>query len=71
MTHWKAQCRQERNCSINAEMDNWLKQTTLKYMPADFGYDTNLWTSAILADLLKQEFDVEVSESTVRLHLKA
>jgi transposase len=56
---------------INAEMDNWLKQTVLKCTPTDFGYDTNLWTSAILADLLKQEFDVKVSESAVRLHLKA
>ena len=56
---------------INAEMDSWLKQTVLKCTPTEFGYDTNLWTSAILADLLKQEFDVEVSESAVRLHLKA
>ena len=37
---------------INAEMDSWLKQTVLKCTPTEFGYDTNLWTSAILADLL-------------------
>ena len=51
---------------INAEMDGWLKQTVLKCTPTEFGYDTNLWTRAILADLLKQEFDVDVSESTAR-----
>ncbi len=57
--------------SITAEIDNWLKQTVLTSTPTVFGYDTNLWTSTILADLLKKEFNVEVSESTVRLHLKA
>ena len=39
--------------------------------PVKFGYDTNLWTGTVLAELLKQEFGVTVSDSTVRLHLKA
>lgn len=56
---------------INAEMDDWLKQTVLTRTPVEFGYDTNLWTSPILAGLLKQEFGVAVGESTVRLHLRA
>jgi len=56
---------------IDADMDDWLKQTVLTCTPVEFGYDTTLWTSAILADVLKQEFNVTVSESTVRLHLKA
>lgn len=56
---------------VNADMEDWLKQTVLNSSPVKFGYDTNLWTSAILADLLNQEFDVTVSESTTRLHLKA
>jgi len=30
-----------------------------------------LWTGTVLAELLKQEFGVTVSDSTVRLHLKA
>jgi transposase len=33
------------------------------------GYDTVLWTLNILVDLLKKQFDVEVSDSTVALHL--
>lgn len=56
---------------IDAEMDDWLKQTVLNSTPAEFGYDTKLWTSVILADLLKQEFGTVVAESTVRLHLKS
>ena len=55
---------------VDGEMDEWLKQTVLKGMPTQFGYDTNLWTCGILADLLEREFGVTVSESAVRLHLK-
>jgi transposase len=56
---------------INAEMDDWLKQTILTCTPVKFGYDTNLWTVPIIVELLEQKFGVTVGESTVRLHLKA
>lgn len=56
---------------ISAEMDEWIKQTVLTCTPIKFEYDTNLWTSVIIAELLKQEFGVAVNDSTVRLHLKA
>lgn len=55
---------------VSNEMGKWLEQVILKQTPVAFGYDTNLWTCAILAELLRQEFGVTVSESTVRLHLK-
>jgi transposase len=55
---------------ITGEMDEWLKQTVLEETPVSFGYDTNLWTCAILSDLLKHEFGATVSDSAVRLHLK-
>lgn len=55
---------------VTADMDDWLKQTVLSKTPIDFGYDTHLWTCQILAELLKKEFRVIVSDSTVRLHLK-
>jgi transposase len=51
-------------------MDEWLKQVVLNHTPVDFEYDTNLWTCGILVELLKKEFDVTVSDSAVRLHLK-
>jgi transposase len=56
---------------ISDEMDEWLRHTVLTCTPVKFGYDTNLWTGTVLAELLKQEFGVTVSDSTVRLHLKA
>ncbi len=55
---------------LTGEMDEWLKHVVLSHTPLDFEYDTNLWTCAILAELLRKEFAVTVSESTVRLHLK-
>lgn len=47
-----------------------VKQAVLNQSPVDFGYDTPLWTCQILVELLKNKFDITVSESTVRLHLK-
>jgi transposase len=56
---------------ITHEIDEWVKDTVLTKTPVDFKYDTNLWTCRILAEVLKQEFDVTVSDSTVAIHLKA
>lgn len=56
---------------ITSEMDEWLKQTVLNKTPVNFEYDTNLWTCEILVALLEKEFGVTVSDSAVRLHLKA
>ena len=54
---------------ITPIMDWWLEQTVLNSTPIDHGYDTVLWTRAILAELLKKHFGIWVSESTVGLHL--
>lgn len=56
---------------ITQEMDNWLKETILNKMPMDFGYDTHLWTSRILKELLRKQFYIEVTDDAVSLHLKA
>jgi transposase len=56
---------------ITQTTDDWMKQTVLDSTPADFGYDTNLWTCPILASLLLDKFGVDVSDTAVRQHLKA
>lgn len=56
---------------VTEEMDEWLHHVVLSHTPLDFKYDTNLWTCRILAGMLEKEFAVKVSESAVRLHLKA
>ena len=45
------------------------KQTVLNSTPVDHGYDTMLWTRAILVELLHKHFGICVSEATVGLHL--
>jgi transposase len=54
---------------ITPIIDWWLEQTVLKSTPVNHGYDTGLWTRAILAELLQKHFGICVSESTVGLHL--
>jgi transposase len=54
---------------ITRKIELWLKHTILHATPSDYGYDTELWTLKILADLLKTTFDVDVYPSTIANHL--
>jgi len=54
---------------ITAEMDDWLRETVLHHTPADFGYDTVLWTRDILATLLNRRFGIHVGGTAVENHL--
>jgi transposase len=55
---------------ITKEIEDWLKEVVLTSTPMAHGYDTVLWTRDILAQLVKQYFQVEVSGNTVSMHLK-
>ena len=55
---------------ITREMEGWLEETVLSSTPVEHGYDTNLWTRDILAEMLKKEFGVSVSGLSVSLHLR-
>jgi len=54
---------------VTAEMDSWLKQTVLETTPEAFGYDTPLWTCALLAEVLAERFGVEVGGAAINAHL--
>ncbi|WNV05834.1 IS630 family transposase [Candidatus Methylospira mobilis] len=56
---------------ITAEMDIWLKDIVLNKNPLDYGFDTNLWSSPILAELIKRKFNIVITGDSVSLHLKA
>lgn len=56
---------------ITPDIDAWLKDTIVHSTPADHGYDTVLWTLKIIVDLLRDRFELWVSEATVDLHLHA
>src|SRR5256886_2253574 len=55
---------------ITREMEGWLEEAVLNSTPVQHGYDTNLWTRDILAQMLKKEFGVSVSGLSVSLHLR-
>jgi transposase len=54
---------------ITPEMDVWLKDIILHSTPMEHGYDTPLWTLKILVELLKENYGIDVYESTVANHL--
>ena len=54
---------------ITPKIEQWLKRTVLHSTPNDHGYDTELWTLNILADLLYACFGIRVYESTIWNHL--
>jgi transposase len=55
---------------ITEKMDEWLSDAVLIKTPEDFGYNTPLWTSDILAELLERHFGVVVGGPAVNRHLK-
>jgi transposase len=55
---------------ITEEMDQWLCDTVLIKTPEAFEYNTPLWTSDILAELLERHFGVVVGGPAVNRHLK-
>lgn len=55
---------------VTESMENWLGDIVLGSSPQDFGYETALWTRDILAEILGDEFDLEIAGSTVGKHLR-
>jgi len=47
----------------------WLKKTVLQGTPQDWGYETVLWTRAILAELIEKRWQLRLSEVTVGRYL--
>ena len=54
---------------VTETMDAWLKQTVLETTPEAFGYETPLWTCALLAEVLADRFSVVVGGAAVNEHL--
>jgi transposase len=54
---------------ITPDLDIWLQEVVLHGNPSTYGYDTDLWTCQMLADILKKEFGVVVGASAVDAHL--
>jgi transposase len=58
-----------RPTELDAAAQQWLKKTVLESTPLAWGYETPLWTRAILAELLQERFEVKLSEVSVGRYL--
>jgi transposase len=58
-----------RPAELDATGKQWLKQTVLEGTPLNWGYDTPLWTRAILAELVQEHFEFKLSEVTLGRYL--
>jgi transposase len=51
-------------------MDNWLRKAVCQRTPINSGYGAVLWTRELLAELLREAFNIEVVGTNIGLHLK-
>lgn len=50
---------------LNREQQQQLKEMVLQQRPSDYGYDRNLWTGAILSEVIEQRFGVALKDSRI------
>jgi len=55
---------------ITTKIDEWLEYVVLEKTPLDYGYDSVLWTKCILRELMGKVFNLDVSASSIGLHLR-
>ena len=54
---------------LDESAKQWLKETVRDSTPEKWGYQSALWTRAILAELIEQRFEIKLSETTVGRYL--
>jgi transposase len=50
---------------LSPEQQQQLKKIVLTQRPSDYGYDRNLWTGAILSEVIEQQFAVRLKDSCI------
>jgi transposase len=50
---------------LSPEQQQQLKEMVLTQRPADYGYDRNLWTGAILSKVIDRRFEVQLKDSRI------
>ncbi|NJL39480.1 MAG: IS630 family transposase [Leptolyngbyaceae cyanobacterium SM1_4_3] len=50
---------------LSPEQQQQLKAMVLTQRPSDYGYDRNLWTGAILSEVIAQRFEVQLKDSRI------
>lgn len=57
--------RHQKPSRLTPEQQQKLKQIILTQRPTDYGYDRNLWTGAILEEVIVQQFKVPLKDSRI------
>ena len=57
--------RHQKPSRLTPEQQQQLKEMVLRQRPTDYGYDRNLWTGAILSEVIAQRFEVQLKDSRI------
>lgn len=57
--------RHQKSSRLNPEQQQQLKDMVLRQRPTDYGYDRNLWTGALLSEVIEQRFGVLLKDSCI------
>ena len=57
--------RHQKPSRLNPEQQQQLKDMVLRQRPTDYGYDRNLWTGALLSEVIEQRFGVLLKDSRI------
>jgi transposase len=57
--------RHQKSSRLTPEQQQQLKEMVLTQRPTDYGYDRNLWTGAILSQVIDQRFEVQLKDSRI------
>lgn len=57
--------RHQKPSRLTPDQQQQLKAMVLTQRPTDYGYDRNLWTGAILSEVIEQRFGVQLKDSRI------
>ena len=57
--------RHQKPSRLNPEQQQQLKDMVLRQRPTDYGYERNLWTGALLSEVIEQRFGVLLKDSRI------
>jgi transposase len=60
-----------QNTSLNQRQQNWLKKQLVTKTPEQLEFPFSLWTRALVVELIRRKFGIEVGLSTASAYLKA
>jgi transposase len=57
--------RHNKPSRLSEEQQQQLKEMVLRERSTDYGYERNMWTGAILSEVIKSRFDVQLKDSRI------